>query len=137
MIYFNKNKSISNMMHSGMPQMDTTLVGWEVPLVIIKITQSVIDGDLVTSQQTFKFQGVWQPLRDEALELKPDGQRSWEWIWIHAKSSQLNLETADKVVFKGKRYKVMQKKDYGLNSFVEYQLCRDYESSEVINDEDF
>lgn len=125
------------MMHSGMPQMDTTLVGWEVPLVIIKITQSVIDGDLVTSQQTFKFQGVWQPLRDEALELKPDGQRSWEWIWIHAKSSQLNLETADKVVFKGKRYKVMQKKDYGLNSFVEYQLCRDYESSEVINDEDF
>lgn len=125
------------MMHSGMPQMDTTLVGWEVPLVIIKITQNVIDGDLVTSQQTFKFQGVWQPLRDEALELKPDGQRSWEWIWIHAKSSQLNLETADKVVFKGKRYKVMQKKDYGLNSFVEYQLCRDYESSEVINDEDF
>ena len=125
------------MMHSGMPQMDTTLVGWEMPLVLIRIKQNVIDGDLVTSEQTFKFQGVWQPLKDEALELKPEGQRSWEWIWIHAKSTQLNLETADKVIFKDKRYKVMQKKDYGLNSFVEYQLCRDYEESEIINHDDF
>lgn len=125
------------MMHSGMPQMDTTLVGWEMPLVLIRIKQNVIDGDLVTSEQTFKFQGVWQPLKDEALELKPEGQRSWEWIWIHAKATQLNLETADKVIFKNKRYKVMQKKDYGLNSFVEYQLCRDYEESEIINHDDF
>ena len=74
--------------------------------------------------------------KDEALELKPEGQRSWEWIWIHAKASQLNLETADKVIFLGKRYKVMQKKDYGLNSFVEYQLCRDYEETSVIVEDD-
>ena len=136
-MFFNRNKTIANMMHSGMPQMDTTLVGWEMPLVLIRIKQNVIDGDLVTSEQTFKFQGVWQPLKDEALELKPEGQRSWEWIWIHAKATQLNLETADKVIFKDKRYKVMQKKDYGLNSFVEYQLCRDYEESEIINHDDF
>ena len=116
--------------------MDSTLVGWEVPLFIIKIKQDVIDGDLVTSEQTFNFRGVWQPLKDEALELKPEGQRSWEWVWIHARASELNLETADKVKFNNKRYKVMQKKDYGLNSFVEYQLCRDYESSEIISDED-
>lgn len=136
MFSFNRNKSISNTAKSGMPQMDTTLTGWEVPIVLIKITQNVIDGDLITSEQTFKFQGVWQPLKQEALELKPEGQRSWEWVWIHAKSSQLNLETADKVKFNNKRYKVMQKKDYGLNSFVEYELCRDYEESEVISDED-
>lgn len=124
------------MVKSGMPQMDTTLAGWEVPLTLVKITQNIIDGDLVTSEKTFKFQGVWQPLRDEALELKPEGQRSWEWIWIHAKATQLNLETADKVIFNSKRYKVMQKKDYGLNSFVEYQLCRDYEEYETISDTD-
>ena len=134
-MYFSKNKSLSNMLKSGMPQMDTTLVGWEVPLTLIKITQQIVDGDLVTTEKTINFQGVWQPLRDEALELKPEGQRSWEWIWIHAKASQLNLETADKVLFKNKRYKVIQKKDYGLNSFVEYQLCRDYEDGQI-SDED-
>lgn len=136
MLNFPKNKTISNMFRSGMPQMDTTLTGWEVPLVITKITQDVVEGDLVTSEQTFNFKGVWQPLKDEALELKPEGQRSWEWIWIHCKASSLNLETADKVIFKNKKYKVMAKKDYGLNSFVEYELCRDYEAGEIISDED-
>jgi hypothetical protein len=123
------------MAKSGMPQMANTLNGWEVPLLLIKVTQNVVDGDLVTTEQSINFQGVWQPLKDEALELKPEGQRSWEWIWIHAKSSELNLETADKVKFKNKRYKVMSKKDYGLNGFVEYQLCRDYEEGSI-SDED-
>ena len=123
------------MAKSGMPQMANTLNGWEVPLLLIKVTQNVVDGDLVTTEQSINFQGVWQPLKDEALELKPEGQRSWEWIWIHAKSSELNIETADKVKFKNKRYKVMSKKDYGLNGFVEYQLCRDYEEGSI-SDED-
>lgn len=134
-MFFNRNKSISSMAKSGMPQMTNTLNGWEVPLLLIKVTQIIVDGDLVTTEQSINFQGVWQPLKDEALELKPEGQRSWEWIWIHAKSSELNLETADKVKFKNKRYKVMSKKDYGLNGFVEYQLCRDYEEGSI-SDED-
>ena len=136
MFHFSKNRTITSTLKSGMPQMDTTLTGWEVPLVLIKVIQNVVDGELVTTEQTFRFMGVWQPLRDEALELKPEGQRSWEWIWIHARASDLNLETADKVIFKNKRYKVIQKKDYGLNAFVEYQLCRDYEESSFISDED-
>lgn len=136
MLGFSRNKSISSMAKSGMPQMDSTLVGWEVPITITKLTQNVVEGDLVTSEQTFSFLGVWQPLKDEALELKPEGQRSWEWCWLHCKSSALNLETADRVIFKNKRYKVMAKKDYGLNSFVEYELCRDYEETSTISDED-
>lgn len=136
MFNFLRNKTIASVMHSGMPQMDTTLQGWQVPLTLIKITQDIVDGELVTTQKSVAFQGVWQPLRDEALELKPEGQRSWEWIWIHAVASELNLETADKVIFQNKRYKVIQKKDYGLNSFVEYQLCRDYEEVESISDSD-
>lgn len=136
MLNFPRNRTISSLAKSGMPQMDTTLVGWEVPLTLIKITQNVIDGDSQTTETTITFKGVWQPLKNEALELKPEGQRSWEWIWIHAKSSELNLETGDKVRFKNKRYKVTEKKDYGLNSFVEYNLCRDYEETQVISDED-
>lgn len=136
MLNFPKNRNISSMMRSGMPNMASTLTGWEVPLTLVKIKQDVIDGDSQTEETQITFKGVWQPLKNEALELKPEGQRSWEWIWIHAQSSELNLETADKVIFNNKRYKVIEKKDYGLNSFVEYQLCRDYESTETISDED-
>lgn len=116
--------------------MSATLNGWEVPLTLVKITQDVVDGDLVTSESEIRFMGVWQPLKDEALELKPEGQRSWEWIQLHVKASQLNLETASKVIFNCKRYKVMQKKDYGLNGYVEYHLCRDFEETETISDTD-
>lgn len=135
MLNFSKNRTVSGLIKSGMPQMNTTLLGWEVPLTLIRITQSIVEGDLVTVETPITFKGVWQPLKDEALELKPEGQRSWEWIWIHAQSSSLNLETADKVLFNNRKYKVISKKDYGLNSFVEYELVRDYEE-ENISDND-
>lgn len=130
----NINRKIGLRTLSGMPQMDTTLYGWEVPLALEKVYQDVVEGDLSYTTKKINFKGVWQPLRDERLEAKPEGQRSWEWIWIHAVAGSLNLETGDKVIFNQKRYKVMEKKDYSLNSFVEYQLIRDYKGdSEEIN----
>lgn len=127
---FSRNRSIKSMLASGMPNMSQTLNGWEVPLTLVRIIQDVDEGDLVYKEERFNFMGVWQPLRDEQLELKPEGQRSWEWVWIHAKSGALNLETADKVIFQNKIFKVETKKDYSLNGFVEYHLCRDYVSNE-------
>ena len=123
MFIFNKNRSLK----SGMPNMANTLNGWEVPLTLIKVRQEVVDGDAVKKEEFIRFLGVWQPLRDEELQFKPEGQRSWEWIWIHVKSGTLNLQTQDKVIFNNKRYKVMNVKDYSLNGFIEYQLIRDYE----------
>lgn len=120
---FNKNRTLAN----GMPNMANTLTGWEVPLTLIKITQSVIEGDAVKTETPINFLGVWQPLRDEQLQFKPEGQRSWSWYWIHAKSGTLDLTTQDKIIFRGERYKVMSVKDYSLNGFVEYEVIRDYE----------
>ena len=114
---------------SGMPNMSATLTGWEVPLTLVKVIQDIVDGDAVFTEQQINFMGCWQPLKDEQLQFLPENQRSWEWIWIHAKSSELNLQTADKVIFNDKRYKVMAVKDYSLNGFVEYQLIRDFESN--------
>lgn len=131
----NRGRGLSAL--SGMPQMDTTLYGWEVPLTLEKVYQNVIEGDLSYTTQKIKFKGVWQPLKNEVLQLKPEGQRAWSWIWIHAVAGTLNLETADKVIFNNKRYKVMEKKDYSLNGFIEYQLVRDYKGdSEELNNEE-
>lgn len=117
---------------SGMPQLGGTLTGWETPLTLTKMIQNIEDGLVSFTEQTFNFQGVWQPLKDEQLQFLPENQRSWEWIWIHAKAGTLNLQTADKVIFNDKRYKVMAVKDYSLNGFVEYQLIRDFESEPQI-----
>lgn len=136
MLNFSRNRSITGLTKSGMPNMSGTLTGWEVPLILVKITQDIVEGDLVTTETQINFQGVWQPLSAKQLQLLPEGQRSWENCWVHARASQLNLETASKVIFNGKRYKITQKKDYGLNGFVEYMLIRDYESSEIISDAD-
>lgn len=122
MFNYNPNATLTNM-----PNMSGTLNGWQVPLQLIKIVQTVNDGDVSYEEEFISFQGVWQPLRDEQLQFKPEEQRSWEWIWVHAVAGTLNLTTADKVIFNNKRYKVMAVKDYSLNGFIEYQLVRDYE----------
>lgn len=121
-----KNRSLGAI-NFNFPQMDSTLNGWEVPLTLIKITQNVIDGDLSTTETVINFMGVWQPLRNEVLQSKAEGQRSWSWYWIHAKTGSLNLQTADKIIFNSKRYKVMSVKDYSLNGFIEYELVADYQ----------
>lgn len=107
--------------------MSNTLTGWEVPLSLKKIKQSIVDGDAVKTEETIHFQGVFQPLKDEQLQSKPEGQRSWSWYWIHARSGTLNLNTQDKIIFENKRYKVMAVKDYSLYGYIEYQVIRDYE----------
>lgn len=120
---FNKHRTLQ----TGLPQMTNTLNGWEVPLTLTKVVQKIVNGDRVTEEQLINFQGVFQPLRDEQLQYKPEGERSWSWYWIHAKAGTLNLKTQDKIIFKSNKYKVMSVKDYSLYGYIEYQVIRDYE----------
>ena len=120
---FAKNRTLNGFM----PNMSNTLNGWESPLTLVKITQNVVKGDVVQNENEINFLGVWQPLRDDQLQFKPEGQRSWSWYWIHAKAGTLNLKTQDKIIFQGKRYKVMSVKDYSLNGYIEYEVILDYQ----------
>lgn len=127
MLNFSKNRSISSMLTSGMPQMNTTLQGWEVPLTLVRITQNVVDGDVENTETVINFKGVWQPFSMQQLSLLPEGQRSWSHYWIHTKSGELDLKTADKFIFENQRYKVIEIKDYHLNGYMEYHVILDYE----------
>ena len=124
---YNRNANLIN----GMPNMSTTLTGWEIPLELEIIKQAINDGDAVKSVQKVQFMGVWQPMKTEDLQLLPEGQRSWDWYWIHAKSGTLNLQTQDKIIFNGRRYKVMKIKDYSLNGFIEYNVILDFEDNDA------
>lgn len=119
---FNRNRSLNQL-----PQMNKPIEGWQIPITLIRITQKIVDGDKVESQENIRFLGVVQPLSPERLQFLPDGLRSWEWLLIHCKAGTLNLQTQDKIIFNNKRYKVMTTRDYSLYSYIEYEIVRDYE----------
>lgn len=116
-----------NLALSGMPQMSAAFMGWKVNLALLRITQEISDGFLIDFQETVNVQGTWQPLDPEEIELKPEGQRSWEWIDLHIEGAKLLFDTNDRVLYNSIRYKVMARKDYTLNNFSEYHLVRDYD----------
>jgi len=70
---------------------------------------------------------VIQPLQPKALELKPEGQRGWRWLQIHAEPA-LQLQLDDIVVLNdGDRYRVMAVRHYEQYGYMEYELVRGYE----------
>jgi len=114
---------------SGMPQMNVAFSGWMTTFVLNIITQTNVDGFVEENITPITYKGTVQPLSPEQTALKPDGQRSWEWLQIHVLTGQNNLKTNDRVVYNEKPYKVMSVKDYTLNNYVEYHLVADYEDS--------
>ncbi len=114
---------------SGMPQMGAAFSGWEKPITLLKITQSVTDGFVTDTATTITLSGVIQPLGPQELKLKPEGQRSFEWLMIHCFTGSNNLATNDRVQYNGKNYKVMKTNDYSLNNYIEYHLIADYEGT--------
>lgn len=120
---YNRNANLQ----SGLPQMNEPIEGWQIPIQLIRVIQSIVDGDKVENLITVNFKGTVQPLLAEQLQFKPENLRSWRWLWIHAVAGTLNLETGDKIIFNNIRYKVMAVKDYSLYAYIEYELCEDFE----------
>lgn len=113
---------------SGMPKMSSAFRGWTNRITLTAIKQIVIDGFIADDEDSASFYGVIQPLTQEELKLKPEGERSWQWLMIHCAAGALNLSTNDKIIYNGARYKIMAIKDYSLNAYVEYHAVRDYEN---------
>ena len=86
-----------------------------------------MQGLVTETTATVTFKGVIQPLDKEAIALKPEGERSWEWLQIHAIAGSLNLKTNDKIQFNANKYKIMALLDYSASGFIEYHAVRDYE----------
>ena len=122
---YNRNANLQ----SGLPQMNEPIEGWQIPIQLIRVIQSIVDGDKVEKLVTINFRGRVQPLSAEQLQFKPENLRSWRWLWIHAVAGTLNLETGDKIIFNNIRYKVMAVKDYSLYAYIEYELCEDFEDN--------
>lgn len=113
---------------NNMPKVEEAFTDWQIDIVLRKITQINDGGFNVPVETNIKFSGSVQPLSAEQIQLKPEGQRSWEWLQIHVVTGDTtNLETNDRIIYNERPYKVMMKKDYKLNGYVEYHIMQDYE----------
>ena len=108
----------------GMPKMSVAFSGWKSQITLVVLSNAInANGFNVPTETTISFRGTIQPLSAEALELKPDAQRSFEWLQIHVETSDPNytvLSVGDEIQYNDKPYRVKGKKDYTLNNYVEF-----------------
>lgn len=121
-----RNFKISDI-NLNLPQMDETLRGWEVNVYANYTEQEEVDGDIVERNYTKTIIGVRQPLKSQEVALLPEGQRSWQWYWLHVDAKYPQLQYQQQVTIKGEDYRVMAIKDYSLDGFFEYYLVKDYQ----------
>lgn len=111
---------------SGMPNVSAALRGWTMPITMKRITQILVNGFTQDIFENINFDGVIQPLNPSAVALKPEGERTWNWLQVHCFSGAPNIGLTDLVEYNGVRYKVMAQNDYTLNGFVEYHIVQDF-----------
>src|SRR5690606_12613864 len=74
-----------------LPNVNAAMTNWFQPVVFGLVTKTVVGFQVVENMVDISFRGVVQPLDGRKLELKPEGQRQWDWIMVHSDPT-LNLE---------------------------------------------
>lgn len=120
-----KNGSSLPLGAATLPNVSGALGGLLQPVTFVKIVKTVVDFKVVETRTEIAGRGVIQPFNDRQLQLKPEGQRAWTWLQMHADAS-LALDVDDVVTYAGKPTRVMSVKDFGVYGYLEYQLVQDY-----------
>lgn len=125
-IFDGKNKNFQDSLNdSALPQMDSVLTSWLLPMVFGIVTKTYRGGRTFESEEQISFKGVWQPMSASKLQLKPEGQRSWKWFTVHS-TPDLDLENDQRVIYRGNAYRVMERLNYQEYGYLEYHLVDDY-----------
>jgi hypothetical protein len=122
-------KDVSLDIRAGaVPDMSGALNNWLQPMVFVKVSQSNQNFEVTETNNPVNFQGTWQPMSKEKLKILPEGQRSWKWFTVHS-TTELPLKTNDKIRYQNVKYRIMDKGDYSLYGFFEYDLVDDYDAT--------
>ena len=125
MIIQNGKDTPLNQNPGTLPDMGVALLGWFslVTFVIVTTVVSAFQADETT--ETVQFQGVVQPFTARQLMLRPEGERAWTWLMVHAEPS-LKLKTGDILYYNGLKCRVMEQFDYTAYGFMEYHLVQNW-----------
>lgn len=111
-----------------LPNMSETLFSWFQEMTFSKLEKTVVNFQNVEVKTSFTTKGVKQPMAPEAIQMKPEGQRSWKWVTIHC-LPDLILKTDELVIYLDVQYRVKEKLDYKEYGYLEYHLVEDYDGT--------
>lgn len=111
---------------SGVPNMADALSNWFSQLKIGKVVKTVVDFQLSESVSYYDVLAVLQPFTTRQLQVKPEGQRAWQWFTLHIKSPDLEFCLDEIALIKNRKYRIMQKFEWEDYGYIEYQLVEDY-----------
>lgn len=122
-----KNRPI-NVRTGTVPDVSGALQGWYQPMVFERVTKTTTGFQLVETGDPISFRGVVQPFTERQLLLKPEGQRAWTWLLLHA-DPVLTLNVDEVVLWLGVQTRIMSRKNFALYGYVQYHLVQDWEGS--------
>lgn len=108
------------------PSVRATLLGWFRPLTMVFIENAVTDGKVKPIERELKTSGMLQAGDPEKLEMKAEGERSWEWFVLHTLPN-VQMQTDDRVFVRGVKFRVMQRTDWVGYGYMRYDCIRDYQ----------
>lgn len=105
-----------------MPGMRGTLQGWFRAFTAKRVLiQHEEDGTVTTQLLPVNTSGVMQPSEFEELDIQLGGDRSWVYWTLHC-TPELRMETNDQVLIRDMNFRVLGRKDYTINGYIEYRL---------------
>jgi hypothetical protein len=116
----------------SLPTMRTTITSWFRPLVVGRVTKTVVNFEVKELFRETSCLGVIQPFGPAQLRLKPEGQRSWEWKMLHT-TPDIHLENDERFTIAGTPYRVMKNQDYSEYGYMQYELVQDYKKAPNVN----
>ena len=129
-----KNKLLSQQ-NLSVPNVADVVKGWLSTLTASKVNKTIEDGDVIETFSIIRFSGMIQPLSGIELEIKPEGERHWEWVKIY--TDYANFEVDDCINIQGNDYRIKQKRPYEKYGygFFRYECVKDFKNSPDQNKE--
>ena len=109
-----------------LPNMSAALTNWFKVIQLEKVTKETVNHEIVEKTCQLAIRGVIQPYEPTKLEMKMEGQRTWQWFQLHALPDPA-LYLDDIVWISNIRCRVMTKQNYSAYGYVEYHLQQDYQ----------
>lgn len=117
-----------NAQQGTIPDVGGALRNWFQYSVFGVVTKTTVNFQVVETVVDTPFRGVVQPMTGRQLMIKPEGERSWNWITVHS-DPVLDLKTDSIIIYLGTQFRVMAKKDFEIYGYVYYELVSDWTGS--------
>jgi hypothetical protein len=105
------------------------LRGWMALRKYKIVTTEIINYRQVETEVEKVANMMIQPLPQQIVDKKPEGQRDWKY-WTIWSNAEFNLN--DIIIVNNKRYKIKSKQDWGEAKYYQYETIEDYEKAEEI-----